>query len=352
MRKVIVVDDDRQVGLCLERLIPWDEIGMELSGVAYSGEEGFQLAVDVTPDIIISDLVMPGLDGAAFCRRIMDVMSDVAFIFLTAYEDFSAARLGMRYHVADYVLKPIDRKKIEYLTNLLRTLGHDINEKDYFFRVTWEQENEAEILRAIAERDGGYFQRLFRRVAADSPMLAREPALVRALCIRLIDLYFRVQGDAPAAHERRCEALKSVREAKFTMDMLLMTINLYSAHTAQAEDSYYCELCQQVRTYIDRHYADPDLSLGTVAAAFSYSPDHLGRLFAKTTGDTLLTCITERRMSEALRLLKDTLLNVHDVAEAVGYTNAAHLTSLIKKRTGMTPQKYRSAHANSAIMDK
>ena len=101
VRKVIVVDDDRQVGLCLERLIPWKEIDMELSGVAYSGEEGFQLAIDVMPDVIISDLVMPGLDGAAFCQRIMDVMSDVAFIFLTAYEDFSAARLGMRYHVAD-----------------------------------------------------------------------------------------------------------------------------------------------------------------------------------------------------------------------------------------------------------
>ena len=345
VRKVIVVDDDRQVGLCLKRLIPWEEIGMELSGVAYSGEEGFQMAIDVMPDVIISDLVMPGLDGAAFCPRIMDVMSDVAFIFLTAYEDFSAARLGMRYHVADYMLKPIDRRKIDYLTNLLRTLGHDSDEKDYFFRVTWEQESEDEILRAIAERDGDYFSALFRRVAAASAMLAREPALVRALCIRLIDLYFRAQTDAPAARERRSEALASVRGAKFTMDMLLTTIDLYSAGADRAEDSYYCKLCQQVRAYIERHYADPDLSLGTVAAAFSYSPDHLGRLFTKTTGDTVLTCITDKRVSEALRLLEDSLLNVRAVAEAVGYANAGHLTQLVKKRTGMTPQEYRSARA-------
>ena len=176
-------------------------------------------------------------------------------------------------------------------------------------------------------------------------MLAREPALVRALCIRLIDLYFRAQTDAPAARERRSEALASVRGAKFTMDMLLTTIDLYSAGADRAEDSYYCELCQQVRAYIERHYADPDLSLGTVAAAFSYSPDHLGRLFAKTTGDTVLTCITDKRVSEALRLLEDTLLNVRAVAEAVGYANAGHLTQLVKKRTGMTPQEYRSARA-------
>ena len=107
-----------------------------------------------------------------------------------------------------------------------------------------------------------------------------------------------------------------------------------------------------VRAYVDRHYSDPDLSLSSMAEAFNYSPDHLGRLFAKGTGDTLLTCITERRVNEALRLLEDTRLNVHDIAEAVGYTNAGHLTQLIKKRTGMTPQKYRSTHATSTVMDK
>ena len=344
MRRVIVVDDDRQVGLCLEKLIPWEEIGMELAGVACSGEEGFQMALDVMPDVIISDLVMPGLDGASFCQRIMDVMNGVAFIFLTAYEDFSAARLGMRYHVVDYIMKPIDRPKIEYLTNLLRAIRRDSDEKDYFFRVTWEQESEEEIMRAILARDGEYFSALFRRIASDSAMLAREPALVRALCLRLIELYFRAQADVPAVRERRCAVLKSVREAKFTMDILLTTIDLYSAGASRAEDSYYCELCRQVRAYIDRHYADPDLCLGSVAAAFSYSPDHLGRLFAKTTGDTVLTCISDRRVGEALRLLSDTLLGVRDVAEAVGYANAGHLTQLIKKRTGMTPQEYRSAN--------
>ena len=345
MRRVIIVDDDRQVGLCLEKLIPWKELDLELAGIAYSGEEGFQLALEKQPDVIISDLVMPGLDGAEFCRRIMDVMSDVAFIFLTAYEDFSVARLGMRYHVADYVLKPIDRSKIAYLTELLRAIRQESDEKDYFFRVTWDMESEADMLRAITEGDSAYFGALFRRIAADSAMLAREPALVRALCTRLIDLYFRAQGDTPAVRERRSEAMSSVREAKFTMDMLLTAIDLYSANSSRAEDSYYCELCHQVRRYIDRHYADPDLSLGSVAAAFSYSPDHLGRLFAKTTGDTVLTCITDKRVSEALRLFEDTLLNVRAVAEAVGYANAGHLTQLVKKRTGMTPQEYRSARA-------
>ena len=345
MRRVIVVDDDRQVGLCLKKLIPWAEIGMELSGVAYSGEEGFQLALETSPDVIISDLAMPGMDGGEFCRRIMDVMSDVEFIFLTAYEDFSAARLGMRHHAADYVLKPIDRAKIDYLTTLLRALGRERDEKDYFTRMTWDQDAERDVLRALSERDGDYFSALFGRIAADSAMLAREPALVRALCLRLIDLYFRAQGDAPAAREKRSAALKSVGEAKFTMDMLLTTIDLYSANASRAEDSYYRELCRQVRAYIDRHYADSDLSLSVVAAAFSYSPDHLGRLFAKTTGDTVLTCITEKRVNEALRLLEGTLLGVRDVAEAVGYTNAGHLTQLIKKRTGLTPQEYRGAHA-------
>lgn len=349
MQKVIVVDDDRQVGLCLQKLIPWEELDMCLAGIAYSGEEGFLMAVEKSPDIIISDLVMPGMDGSQLCQRIMNMMSGVSFIFLTAYEDFEALRLAMRCHAADYVLKPIDRSKIEYLTDLLRSLKKSSAEKDFFVRLLTDRALEGDILKAVSARQSAYFSELFRHIAADSAVLAREPQLMRSICLRLVDLFFRAQDDGAFQKRRHEELAAQISEGRFTMDLLLLTMDLYSglAEGEGQKSDYYQELCAQVKAYIDDRYASPALNLAAVAEAFSYSSDHLGRMFARTTGDTVLTCITNRRMAEAARLLSETELPIRSIAEAVGYDNPGHLTRIIKKYTGMTPQEYRERNAIS-----
>lgn len=140
-----------------------------------------------------------------------------------------------------------------------------------------------------------------------------------------------------------------IRQGRFTMDLLLLTMDLYSgwAEGKEMKSDYYQDLCAQVEAYIDDHYASSALNLAVVAEAFSYSPDHLGRMFARTTGNTVLTYITNRRMAEGVRLLSETELSIRSIAEAVGYDNPGHLTRIIKKYTGMTPQEYREKNAIS-----
>ena len=346
MLKVIIVDDDQQVGLCLKKLIPWDELNMTLAGIAYNGEEGFQLAIESAPDVIISDLVMPGVDGAEFCSRITNVMSDVSFIFLSAYEDFEAAQLAMKYHVRDYILKPIDRNKINYLIELLRGIGQAAGQKSFFRRILHDKSLAREIACALQNNRTDYFSDMFSRLAGCCSQPSLEPGAVRDVCWRLINIYFDACPDE-ADGGRYEQAASQMEQLRFTMDMLLFTSDLYFSAlspSSHSETAYYQSLCDQVRGYISEHYADPALSLSVIASAFNYSPDYLGRMFVQNTGDTVLTCITGCRVSQALRMLTQTTMSIRSIAQAVGYTGAGHLTQLIKKKTGMTPQEYRGAH--------
>ena len=88
MLKAIIVDDDRNVCQGLSKLIPWQKLGYELVGTASNGEDGHLLALEKEPDVIISDIVMPVVDGTDFLQRIMDTMSNATFIFISAYENY------------------------------------------------------------------------------------------------------------------------------------------------------------------------------------------------------------------------------------------------------------------------
>ena len=69
MLKAIIVDDDRNVCQGLSKLIPWQKLGYELVGTASNGEDGYLLALEKEPDVIISDIVMPVVDGTDFLQQ-------------------------------------------------------------------------------------------------------------------------------------------------------------------------------------------------------------------------------------------------------------------------------------------
>jgi two-component system response regulator YesN len=112
MIKSIVIEDEPAVRRELALLTPWDELGIVFSGEASNGTEGLELAVRVQPDIVITDIRMPGMDGLAFlaewdarCRASGRSMGEC--IILSGYSEFEYARTAMRLGVSEYLLKPV-----------------------------------------------------------------------------------------------------------------------------------------------------------------------------------------------------------------------------------------------------
>lgn len=104
--KVLVVDDEKNIVQGLKVLIDWEQLGCSLVGDAGNGRDGLALIRRLEPDIVISDVRMPYLNGLEMVREAGAV--DSSFILLSGHADFEYAKAGIALGVTDYVLKPVD----------------------------------------------------------------------------------------------------------------------------------------------------------------------------------------------------------------------------------------------------
>lgn len=108
MIRMIIVDDEYLILDSLKTLVDWKSIGVEVAGSADNGAAALDLALKLRPDIILSDIAMPGFSGLELLETLRrhDMRTEV--IFITAYGKFEYAKEAIRYGVFDYILKPID----------------------------------------------------------------------------------------------------------------------------------------------------------------------------------------------------------------------------------------------------
>lgn len=104
--KAIIVDDDPNTVQMLEDSIPWDNYGITEVESAYQGMQALEIIQDRSPDIVISDIEMPQLDGIQLVEKLQKLDYSPEVIFLTCHDSFEYARKAINYGVSDYLLKP------------------------------------------------------------------------------------------------------------------------------------------------------------------------------------------------------------------------------------------------------
>jgi two-component system, response regulator YesN len=116
MIKVIIADDEENVCQLIRALIDWKSLNMEIAGVAHNGVEALDLVKNLSPDLMITDIRMPGYDGLEMISRAKNIKETLDFIIISGYRHFEYAQNAIKYGVSDYLLKPI--KKEDFLTAL------------------------------------------------------------------------------------------------------------------------------------------------------------------------------------------------------------------------------------------
>ena len=105
MWKVMAADDEAYMQQALEKLIPWGAAWCTLCRIAPNGQELVEQMELEHPDIVITDIRMPELDGLGVCKYVFEKCPEVQVIILSAYADFTYARTAIRYNACEYVLK-------------------------------------------------------------------------------------------------------------------------------------------------------------------------------------------------------------------------------------------------------
>lgn len=106
--KVLLVDDEIHLLRNLQTVIPWERMNIEIAAMSRNGEQALEEAERHRPDIILSDIRMPYMDGIALLEQLRLRHIDSAVIMITGYQDFEYARSVIKHGARDYILKPID----------------------------------------------------------------------------------------------------------------------------------------------------------------------------------------------------------------------------------------------------
>ncbi|ODP26234.1 putative response regulatory protein [Paenibacillus nuruki] len=182
MYKVLLVDDERMILEGISQVVNWQESGTELIGTARNGLEAYEQIQANCPDIVISDISMPGLDGIGLVAKTHASFPDVRFIMLSGHKDFDYARRAMQYGVKHYLVKPCNERQIqEAISELLseREVEHERDQfvnsmKEQFTRML-PQVKEQFLKEFIANkmygvRDLDYYEQLFHLNLRDRPV--------------------------------------------------------------------------------------------------------------------------------------------------------------------------------------
>lgn len=103
--KVFLVEDEIIMREGIRNNIDWEKEGFEFVGEASDGELAYPLIQDSKPDILITDIRMPFMDGLELSRRVKQEMPDIKIIVLSGYDEFEYAREGIRIGITEYLLK-------------------------------------------------------------------------------------------------------------------------------------------------------------------------------------------------------------------------------------------------------
>ncbi len=157
MIRVLIADDEWKVCKVIEKLIDWEELGIELAGVASNGIEEYEMIESLRPDIVITDIRMPGIDGLEVIEKVRQQEIQTDFIVVSGYKYFDYAYNALKYGVEDYLLKPIQK---EELNKILKKIVFARKEKEQIYQKQQHLESQRESSQKILLKN--FFDRICR----------------------------------------------------------------------------------------------------------------------------------------------------------------------------------------------
>ncbi|NLJ31743.1 MAG: response regulator [Clostridiales bacterium] len=128
--RILLVDDEEEIREGIIHKIDWESLGYQIAGSAENGLEALEKAERLHPDVVITDIKMPFMNGLDLGEKLQAVLPSVKLIFFSGFDDFEFAQRAIKLHAVEYVLKPIDSTELaETLKKVKHQLDCELNEK-------------------------------------------------------------------------------------------------------------------------------------------------------------------------------------------------------------------------------
>lgn len=235
MIQVLLVEDEEMTMNLLKIIVNWEEFHMKLIGCASNGQDALFFIREKKPDLIVTDIKMPIMDGLKLAEEVHLNYPDIKVMLVTAYDDIRLAQQALRNGVVDFILKPLKRQEMK----------------------------EA-------------LERICVKIKQEQP-----------------------DNEAPA-------------------------------------------LIEQIKAYLEEHYAEETLSLSDTAEKFYLNPSYLSRTFRKKTGVNFIDYLNEIRIRHACDYLAEDEWKIYEIASMVGIPNPDYFSRCFRKKMGISVKDYRT----------
>lgn len=133
MLKTFLAEDEIVVRENIKKMVPWEQYGFELVGEASDGEMALPLIKKLKPDLLITDIKMPFMDGLTLSKVVKKELPDIKIVILSGYDDFNYAKEAIGIGVEDYLLKPITKNAfLERLCEIRSRYEHEKSQREYY----------------------------------------------------------------------------------------------------------------------------------------------------------------------------------------------------------------------------
>ncbi|MEF3305976.1 response regulator transcription factor [Paenibacillus sp. GYB003] len=332
---VLVVDDEPVIRSGLVKMTERYTPSFSRITTAENGIAALERIRESEPDIVLTDIRMPKMDGLELSRVLQEEYPHIAIVVISGYNDFEYAQTCMRFGVKHYLLKPVTKPDIhEVLDRLVRRPARGYMPPSRY--VEWIDRMEKHIWALQKDELGEVAQRWRDHCVSAGMPLAQLKELLDD-CHTLLLKRFEARKYAPVSDKTymRATGVKEALEA-FEQCLMQMADALFAVRSGNFRDPM-----EEAKAYIDGRLSQ-EISLEQVAAMVGLTPTYFSALFKKMTNETFVKYRINKRMEKAKELLSVPHIRIVDVAAEVGYDDYPHFTKTFKKIVGVSPSDYRT----------
>ncbi len=404
MYTMILIDDEYLVREGIRQTIDWESYGIQIVAAAKNGEEGLEAIRRLQPDVIISDIRMPKMDGLQLVQQLQEDRYDGIIVMLSGYNDFEYVRSTLQKGAFQYLLKPIDneeliravldairelkkRRRTESMladmqvglpaikTKLVDAVFHgdfdgDAAEKFDLYGLPLVEQGLVIYCKVdfsvgnISDEEARHAlnlveQEMFSILAQHKAIWSKNDKRIAIATDFLdVDLLQKRLTQMFRAYEEKSKVIMSIGiskpfasvaeipnafdAAKFVAyNKLFASLNSVVAFRRESDgEESYKKHIIDALQYVSEHYAENDLSISAVSAFLGVSDSYLMHLFKRELGKTFNTCLTEYRIMMSKRLLMEEKYKIYEIAEMVGYVDMKYFSQVFKKVEHCTPSAF------------
>lgn len=396
--RLAIIDDEYFIRQRLKKIIPWEALGLEFAGEGENGRDVLQLLEENPPDILMLDIRMPKMDGLETAQYIHDVQPQIIWndlldffqkrlppeIFLNTFQETESVWIiillsGKKdsLYAIDTILPHFFPRKNSFCFLAVGTVFsldrswhapylqtvHGLNMR-YFQKKTFmlleesegysseEQQSEINVRSGLTKLRQKLVLLINTRNEAEFTAFINEmfdniqkKQDIRELHLFLSEFYITCQIHFPQGFENE-DTMGSLATEQIAEEYSLETLKIaalsYGMRCMNIASLVPSDvsLSHRIRTYIQQHYQEPELSVHRLAEIFQLNPSYMGMLFKKVSHQSILQYLIQIRMEAAAKLITDGQYRITDIAQMVGYTDVFYFSKRFKKTYGVPPKEF------------